>query len=52
VASGQVTIGGGGVMVVIGGPGFAIGLESIVTAPVSAKALPFIVAPVASVTDA
>jgi hypothetical protein len=47
-----VTVGGGGVVVVIGGPGFAIGLESNVTAPVSAKALPISTAPVAIVTDA
>jgi hypothetical protein len=39
-------------MVVIAAPGFAIGLVSIVTAPTSAKALPFIVEPVASVMDA
>jgi hypothetical protein len=47
-----VTAGGGGVAAVIGGPGFAIGLESNVTAPVSAKALPFSTAPVAIETDA
>ena len=52
VPSGQVTASAAGVGPVIGGPGFAIGLESIVTAPVSAKALPFNVAPVVSVTDA
>ena len=52
VLDGQVTVTGTGVGLVIGGPGFAIGLESIVTAAVSAKALPFNVAPVVSVTDA
>jgi hypothetical protein len=51
VPSGQVTVTGGGVMVVIGGPGLAIGLESNVTAPISAKALPPSVAPVVSVMD-
>ena len=51
VPSGHVTATAGGVMVVIGGPGLAIGLESNVTAPISAKALPPSVAPVVSVTD-
>jgi hypothetical protein len=51
VPSGQVTATAGGVMVVIGGPGLAIGLESNVTAPISAKALPPSVAPVVSVMD-
>jgi hypothetical protein len=47
VARGQVTVSAGGVGLVIGGPGFAIGLESIMTGPAApAKALPYSVAPV------
>jgi hypothetical protein len=51
VPSGHVTATAGGVTVVMGGPGLAIGLESNVTAPISAKALPPSVAPVVSVMD-
>jgi len=51
VACGQETIGGGGVTVAIGGPGFAIVLASNVTAAFSAKALPTKFAPVAIVMD-
>jgi hypothetical protein len=51
--SGQETaVSVGGVPVVIGDPGLTIVLVSKVTAPIYAKALPFSVAPVVSVTDA
>jgi hypothetical protein len=41
----------GGVVVVMGAPGLTIVLESNVTAPIRAKALPFSVAPVLIVID-
>jgi hypothetical protein len=51
--SGQETaVSVGGVPVVIGNPGLTTVLVSKVTAPICAKARPFSVAPVASVTDA
>jgi hypothetical protein len=51
--SGQETaVSVGGVPVVIGNPGLTTVLVSKVTAPICAKALPFSVAPVVSVTDA
>jgi hypothetical protein len=50
--SGQVTaVSAGGVEVVIGAPGLTIVLESNVTAPVRANALPFSMAPVLAVID-
>ena len=53
VGSGQLTaLSAGGVPAVIGAPGLTIVLESKVTAPVRAKALPFSVAPVLIVIDA
>lgn len=50
--TGQVTVSVGGVGPDTGAPGFTIVFESMVTAPVRAKALPISAAPVVMVMDA